>query len=135
PVIQVDNLAKAFHRENGTVMPAVDGVSLEDPAGEFVVLLSPSGCGKTTLLRAIAGLESPDGGILRLGGRTVFSARDGVDVPPERRDLSMVFQSYALWPHMTAAQNVAYPLESRRRRAGRDAEVRRALELVGIGDL
>ncbi|MGY2076629.1 ABC transporter ATP-binding protein [Blastococcus sp. SYSU DS0828] len=139
PVVEVSNLIKRFRRESGAVVNAIDDVSFEVAAGDFVVLLGPSGCGKTTLLRAIAGLETPDQGVIRIGGRAVFSAADRVDVPPERRDISMIFQSYALWPHMTAFKNVAYPLQSRRgRKIARDEiarRVRQALELVGVGEL
>ncbi|WP_299435842.1 ABC transporter ATP-binding protein [uncultured Rhodospira sp.] len=113
---------------------AVDGVSLEVAAGEFVALLGPSGCGKSTLLRLLAGFERADAGAIRLGGRTMDGG--GVHVPPERRSLGMVFQSYALWPHMTVAQNVGYALRvqkvpgpERRRR------VAAALETVGLGAL
>jgi iron(III) transport system ATP-binding protein len=74
------------------------------------VLLGPSGCGKTTLLRTIAGLERPDEGIIRIDGETVFSARERIAVPPERRPIAMVFQSYAVWPHMSVYENVAFPL-------------------------
>lgn len=87
---------------------AVDGVSLDVTAGEFVALPGPSGRGKSTLLRLLAGFERADAGTIRLGGRTMDG--DGIHVPPERRGLGMVFQSYALWPHMTVAQNVGYAL-------------------------
>ncbi|MGY1603565.1 ABC transporter ATP-binding protein [Geodermatophilus sp. SYSU D00815] len=139
PVVEVTNLVKRFRRESGAVVNAIDDVSFEVAAGDFVVLLGPSGCGKTTLLRAIAGLETPDAGAVRIGGRAVYSSAERVDVPPERRDISMIFQSYALWPHMTAFKNVAYPLQSRRgRKPAKDEiarRVRHALELVGVGDL
>ncbi|MGY1812319.1 ABC transporter ATP-binding protein [Blastococcus sp. SYSU D00820] len=139
PVVQVNNLVKRFRRESGAVVNAIDDVSFEVAAGDFVVLLGPSGCGKTTLLRAIAGLETPDEGSISIAGRRVYSSADRVEVPPERRDISMIFQSYALWPHMTAFKNVAYPLQSRRgRKVAKDEiarRVRQALELVGVGDL
>ncbi|SOD98348.1 ABC transporter ATP-binding protein [Blastococcus haudaquaticus] len=139
PVVEVSNLVKRFRRESGAVVNAIDDVSFEVAAGDFVVLLGPSGCGKTTLLRAIAGLETPDQGSIRISGRPVYSSADRVDVPPERRDISMIFQSYALWPHMTAFKNVAYPLQSRRgRKIAKDdiaRRVRQALELVGVGEL
>ncbi|WP_029008473.1 ABC transporter ATP-binding protein [Azospirillum halopraeferens] len=113
---------------------AVDGVSLEVRDGEFVALLGPSGCGKTTLLRLVAGFEAPDDGVIAIGGETV--ARPGAVVPPERRGLGMVFQSYALWPHMSVADNVAYALKVRRLPAAeRTARVARALELVGLAGL
>jgi len=93
---------------------AVRDLSLAIRDGEFLTLLGPSGCGKTTTLRMIAGFVSPTTGRIVLGGRVLSSAEDRIVVPPERRGMGMVFQSYAVWPHLTAAQNVAYPL----RRAG-----------------
>src|ERR671939_618515 len=91
---------------------AVDRVSLSIERGEFFALLGPSGCGKTTLLRLVAGFETPDAGTIRLGGDVVAEA--GRAVPPERRGLAMVFQSYALWPHMSVAENVAFSLRVHR---------------------
>ena len=136
PIVSVRRLAKSFRREDGTHARAIDGVSLDVTPGEFVVLLGPSGCGKTTLLRSIAGLEQPDDGTIVIRGETVFAADAGVDRPPEKRRLSMIFQSYALWPHMTAFQNVAYPLQSRRVKKREIAErVGRVFELVGIPEL
>jgi ABC-type Fe3+/spermidine/putrescine transport system ATPase subunit len=138
--IHVDGLTKHFRRRNGDLVAAVDGVTLEIPRGEFWVLLGPSGCGKTTLLRCIAGLEEPDGGELALDGRTVYSHARRIRVPTERRGIGMVFQGYALWPHMNVRGNVAFPLTtgSRRDRPSRkeiDRRVGEALELVGIPDL
>lgn len=92
--------------------PVVRGLSLDVREGELVSLLGPSGCGKTTTLRMLAGLEHPDSGVIRIGGETV--AGPGVRVPPERRGLGMVFQSYAVWPHRSVEENVAYPLTLRR---------------------
>src|SRR5437763_1682225 len=117
--------------------PAVDGVSFEVPAGEIVVLLGPSGCGKTTTLRCVAGLEHPTGGRISIGDRVVSEPERGVLVSPRERDIGMVFQSYAVWPHMTVRQNVAYPLKHRRKNGGRvdiNAKVNDTLELVGLGD-
>ena len=137
PVVRLSAVTKRFRRADGEVTAAVDGVALDVAAGEFLVLLGPSGCGKTTLLRSIAGLERPDGGTVEINGRTVFAP--GVNVPPERRGISMVFQSYALWPHLTVHDNVAYPLRNRRGSRPSKAEistrVREALELVGIDHL
>ncbi len=93
---------------------AVDAINLAVEAGEFLTLLGPSGCGKTTVLRMIAGLEVPDAGEIRIHGRTVFSARDGIFVPAGKRNVGLVFQSYALWPHMTVFENVAFGLTVRR---------------------
>jgi ABC-type Fe3+/spermidine/putrescine transport system ATPase subunit len=106
---------------------AVDGVSLDVPEGEFLSLLGPSGCGKTTTLRLIAGFEQPDEGQIRIGGRDVSG------LPPYRRDVNTVFQSYALFPHLTVRDNVAYGLkQSGMARARRAARARELLELVHL---
>ncbi|WP_295145520.1 ABC transporter ATP-binding protein [uncultured Reyranella sp.] len=127
----IEHLVKQF----GTGKPAVDDVNFEVPAGEIVVLLGPSGCGKTTTLRCVAGLEHPTGGRISIGGRVVSEPQRGVLVSPRERDIGMVFQSYAVWPHMTVRQNVAYPLKHRRSGGGDiDAKVRETLELVGLGE-
>jgi iron(III) transport system ATP-binding protein len=110
---------------------AVDGVSFRVAEGEFVSLLGPSGCGKTTTLRCIAGLESAARGEIRIGGETVV--KDGREVPPERRGVNMVFQSYAVWPHMTVFDNVAYGLRVQRQsRAEIERRTGEALRLVGL---
>ena len=109
--ISIDGLTKVYRTRRGDVV-ALDNVSLTVDAGEIVVLLGPSGCGKTTLLRCVAGLERPDAGEISIGGHLAFSATRNYWLPPERRHLSMVFQSYALWPHMTVFDNVAYPLQN-----------------------
>jgi ABC-type Fe3+/spermidine/putrescine transport system ATPase subunit len=115
---------------------AVQGVSFAVGAGEHLTLLGPSGCGKTTTLRAIAGLERPTSGTISIGGATVFSSSPSVNVPAERRGLSMVFQSYAIWPHMSVFDNVAYGLRVRKCAEAEVAtRVREALELVQLGDL
>jgi iron(III) transport system ATP-binding protein len=93
---------------------AVDSVSLSVAPGEFVTLLGPSGCGKTTTLRMVAGLEQNDSGVISIGDRVVSDPASGTYVAPEKRQLGMVFQSYAIWPHMTVFDNVAYPLRVRR---------------------
>jgi iron(III) transport system ATP-binding protein len=110
---------------------AVKGVSLTIAQGEHVTLLGPSGCGKTTTLRAIAGLEEPSGGTIRINGTAVYSAAQKRNVPTEKRGVSMVFQSYAVWPHMSVFDNVAYGLRVRKL-PGSDVEqaVARALDLV-----
>ena len=110
PTVGVEEVSKRF----GTVV-AVDRVSLVVPDGQLVILLGPSGCGKTTTLRMIAGLEQNDAGRITIGERVVSDAARGLFVAPERREIGMVFQSYAIWPHMTVFDNVAYPLEVRRR--------------------
>ena len=115
--------------------PAIDGVSFAVPAGEIVVLLGPSGCGKTTTLRCVAGLEHPTDGEISIAGRVVSSPGRGILVPPRLRDLGMVFQSYAVWPHMTVRQNVVYPLKHRKVSRGDATErVDEVLELVGLSE-
>src|SRR5215467_8558716 len=115
--------------------PAIDGVSFSLSAGEIGVLLGPSGCGKTTTLRCVAGLERPTHGTIDIGGRTVSSPADGVLVPPRLRNIGMVFQSYAVWPHMTVRQNVQYPLKHRGvARSDADRAVNETLDLVGLAE-
>ena len=138
PVVRLRAVAKRFRRADGTVANAIDGVTLDVMPGEFVVLLGPSGCGKTTLLRTIAGLERADEGEIDIHGATVFSHERRIELPPEKRNLSMIFQSYALWPHLTVFDNVAYPLRSRKQRYSKAEiaeKVNRVLELVGVGEL
>ena len=127
--LRLDQVTKAFGE---TV--AVDGVELTVGDGEFLALLGPSGCGKTTILRLVAGFEQLTGGAIRFNGTVVSDAR--VHLPPEQRRVGIVFQSYALWPHMTVAHNVGYPLKVVRVRG--DAYRRRvdeALALVGLDGL
>jgi iron(III) transport system ATP-binding protein len=110
--------------------PAVDDVSFRIAAGEIVVLLGPSGCGKTTTLRCIAGLEHPTNGTISIGGDEVAAPERGVHVPPRSRNIGMVFQSYAVWPHMTVRQNVNYPL--RHRKVPRDHANRKVDDVLGL---
>ena len=120
----------------GTTSPAVDEVSFDVEDGEFLVLLGPSGCGKTTSLRMIAGLEEPDAGEIWLGSRMVSSAEKNLFVPTEKRNIGMVFQSYAIWPHMTVFDNVAYPLRVRRTPKNVIRErVAATLQLIGLEGL
>ena len=117
----------------GAAQPAVQNLSLDLYDGEIVTLLGPSGCGKTTTLRIVAGLEVPDQGDIFFGERAVVVSARRLCLPPDKRDVGMVFQSYAIWPHMTVAENVAFPLKARkfpRKEIG--DRVRRALELVGM---
>jgi len=111
--IRVEKLRKTFEASEGTVV-ALNDVSLHVQGGTVTTLLGPSGCGKTTLLRCIAGLETPDSGTIRIGDTVVWES-DGkrtTSVSPDKRGIGMVFQTYAIWPHMTVFSNVAYPLES-----------------------
>jgi iron(III) transport system ATP-binding protein len=133
--VSVRHLTKTYRTRRGETV-ALDDVSLEVADGEIVVLLGPSGCGKTTLLRCVAGLETPDAGIVSIQDRTVFDSQRQVQLAPEQRHLSMVFQSYALWPHMTVRDNVAYPLENagvRRKEAMERVDA--VLRVVGLDAL
>src|SRR5262245_61856684 len=126
PHIEVSGLELYY----GSV-PAVRGISFNVMPGEQLTLLGPSGCGKTTTLRAVAGLERPTVGEIRIDGVPVFSSAHGINIPAEKRGLSMVFQSYAIWPHMTVFDNVAYGLRVRKTGATEIREkVDRALEMV-----
>jgi iron(III) transport system ATP-binding protein len=112
----------------------VDGISFTVARGEFFTLLGPSGCGKTTTLRLLAGLEIPDAGEITLNGRCLSAPARGIMVPIDKRQMGMVFQSYAIWPHLSVFENVAFPLRVRREpKAAIDRRVREALELVGLG--
>ena len=119
----------------GGVFRAVKDVSFRVEAGAFFTLLGPSGCGKTTTLRSVAGLETPTAGRITIGNTPVFDGEAKLVMPPQRRDIGMVFQSYAVWPHMTVAENVGFPLEAQRTPAA-DARrrVEEALALVGLAD-
>jgi iron(III) transport system ATP-binding protein len=132
PFLRVESLAKRFAGE-GEELAAVNGISFAVPKGELFTLLGPSGCGKSTTLRCIAGLERPEAGSISIDGRDVYSSAKNLFVNPERRGIGMVFQSYAIWPHMTVFQNVAYALEVKRLpRAQVRERVMQALELVGL---
>ena len=140
--LSVKQVSKAFDVKDRDRrrLHAVDEVSFEVPPGSFFSFLGPSGCGKTTTLRCIAGLERPDEGTIELGGKVLFSSDHGIDVPATERRIGMVFQSYAIWPHMSVRDNVGFVLRAapRHRRPGRaevEERVGRALEVVGLGDL
>jgi iron(III) transport system ATP-binding protein len=136
PRIEIVDLVKTFRRVGGQSITPVDHVSLAVGVNEMVVLLGPSGCGKTTLLRCVAGLEQPDAGEIIINGEIVFSARKRIFIPANRRRISMIFQSFALWPHMTVFSNVAYPLQSVGvRREEIRPRVLEVLQLVGIAGL
>ncbi len=128
--LTVSRLVKWFGNDR-----AVDDISFSMPKGAFYTLLGPSGCGKTTTLMSIAGLHSIDSGKITVGDITYTCPEEGTFLPPEHRDIGMVFQSYAIWPHMTIAQNVAYPLEIRKvPRSEIDDRVALVLRLVGLKD-
>src|SRR6266566_4214412 len=128
--LEVRNLVKIFGK-----LTAVDNVSFKVEQGEVVTLLGPSGCGKTTTLRMVAGFEKPNAGEVEIAGRVVVATNRRINVPPEKRDIGMVFQSYAIWPHMTVFENVAFPLNVRRaNRQEIKRRVEETLELVGLAN-
>jgi ABC-type Fe3+/spermidine/putrescine transport system ATPase subunit len=128
--LEVRNLVKIFGK-----LTAVDNVSFKVEQGEVVTLLGPSGCGKTTTLRMVAGFEKPNAGEVEIAGRVVVATDRRINVPPERRDIGMVFQSYAIWPHMTVFENVAFPLSVRRAKSQEiKRRVKETLDLVGLAN-
>ncbi|HLN87053.1 MAG TPA: ABC transporter ATP-binding protein, partial [Candidatus Limnocylindrales bacterium] len=129
--LRIQNLYKTFGQ-----VAAVNRINLEIAEGEFFTLLGSSGCGKTTTLRMVGGLEKPDSGAIYLGDQCLVAPEKNLFIKPEKRHMGMVFQSYALWPHMTVFENVAYPLKLRGIK-GREAEKKVAdvLALVGLAGL
>ena len=111
---------------------AVDNFNLEIKDKEFIVLVGPSGCGKSTTLRMIAGLETPDAGEIYFDGTCVFSREKRINLPPEKRGLGFVFQDFALWPHMTVFENVAFGLRARKDTKDLQTRVREALRVVHL---
>ena len=135
-MLRVGSLFTEYANERGEAVKAVQDVSFEVPEGKLFTLLGPSGCGKTTTLRSIAGLEKPRSGVIEVSGRVVYSSEKRIFVAPNKRNFGMVFQSYAIWPHMNVFQNVAFPLEVRRL-AKKDIreKVMRVLETVALAEL
>lgn len=137
-MIEVKGLVKTFIDGTGTQVHAVDHVSFNVEEGRFYTLLGPSGCGKTTTLRCIAGLEKPDNGEINVSGATVYSSSSGAFVPAYKREIGMVFQSYAIWPHLTVLENVAFPMRVSKEKISNDEirkRVREALDQVEMGGL
>ncbi len=133
-MLRVSSLVKTYA---GGVQ-AVRGIDFEVAEGEFYTLLGPSGCGKTTTLRCVAGLEKPDQGEITIGDNKIFSSQENITVPGHKRDIGMVFQSYAIWPHMTVFNNVAFPLKHSKRKVSRSDlrdRVMKALSLVQLDEL
>ena len=139
PVLKVTGLSTEYPGDRGTGnVKAARDVSFEVPPGTFFTLLGPSGCGKTTTLRSIAGLERPVEGEITVGERTLYSSAKGIFVAPNKRNIGMVFQSYAIWPHMNVFENAAFPLEvngTRRSKKDIEQKVMRVLEAVGLEQL
>src|SRR5574337_1985961 len=133
--LNVEELHLSYGTGDATA-PILKGVSMQLNRGEVVSLLGPSGSGKTTLLRAVAGLEAPHKGSIRIDDKVVFDGAAGMEVPAEKRNLGLVFQSYALWPHKTVFDNVAYGLKLRKIAAGEiEQKVRSALKNLGLAHL
>jgi iron(III) transport system ATP-binding protein len=130
-MLRVTGLSKSFAPADGPVR-AVDDVSFEIADAQCYALLGPSGCGKTTALRCVAGLEQPEHGRIEIAGRVVSDAAAGIFVPVHERSIGMVFQSYAIWPHLDVFENVAYPLRVQRPRLRKDEIVRRVTEVLTI---
>ena len=137
-MLTVSGLCTDYVDEHGSTIRAAHEVSFEVPQGKLFTLLGPSGCGKTTTLRSIAGLERPRAGEIAVNGALIYSARSNVFVPPNRRGLGMVFQSYAIWPHMTVFENAAFPLQVARKRTSKSDirnRVLRVLKTVALDDM
>src|SRR5688572_10050192 len=137
-MLTVSGLCTEYIDERGESIRAAHEVSFEVPQGKLFTLLGPSGCGKTTTLRSIAGLERPRSGEITVEGTVIYSSERNVFIPPSRRRLGMVFQSYAIWPHMTVFQNAAFPLQVGKPRNSRktiEERVRRVLKVVALEDM
>ena len=151
-MLEVQGLNKSFFAPNkrqskkkgvsgavASVAPVLKDINFSVETGELFTLLGPSGCGKSTTLRSIAGLETPDEGSIRVGGRTVYSSAQRIVLSPNARQLSMVFQSYAIWPHLNVFKNVSFPLEVRKNKLTRQQIEQRveaalaAVQLEGLG--
>ena len=128
--IRLNQISKSFEKRQ-----VIKPTSLRIENGSFTTLLGPSGCGKTTLLRMVAGLETPDDGEIWLDNTCVFSKTNKINLPPEKRNLGFVFQDFALWPHMTVFENVAFGLRARKNTADLKNKVRNALRTVHLEDL
>jgi iron(III) transport system ATP-binding protein len=137
-LLKIDSLCTEYTNELGQPVRAAQDVNIEVPEGHFFTLLGPSGCGKTTTLRSIAGLERPRSGEITVDGTVVFSGSRGVFVPPNQRGFGMVFQSYAIWPHMDVFTNTAFPLQVGKKRYSKaeiDAKVMKVLAAVQLDHL
>jgi iron(III) transport system ATP-binding protein len=137
-VLKIESLYTEYTNELGQPVKAAQDVSIDVPEGHFFTLLGPSGCGKTTTLRSIAGLERPNAGEITVGGVAVYSAKRNIFVPPNQRGFGMVFQSYAIWPHMDVFTNTAFPLQVGKKRLSRaeiDAKVMKVLTAVQLDHL
>ena len=134
-MLNVSGLHTEYVSDKGVIVKAAQDVSFEVPEGQLFTLLGPSGCGKTTTLRSIAGLEKPTEGLITVRGAAVYSSAQNVFIPPNKRGFGMVFQSYAIWPHMTVFKNASFPLEVGQKNYSRkdiETKVMRVLESVEL---
>lgn len=137
-VLNVKGLYKEYPNDHGEMVKAAQNITLDVPPGKLFTLLGPSGCGKTTTLRSIAGLEKPSSGEITLGDRVIYSSEKRVFIPPNRRGIGMVFQSYAIWPHLNVFQNAAFPLQVGKKKFSKAQikdKVCRALAVVQLDGL
>src|SRR5262247_1095514 len=137
-MLKVTGLNTEYPGGHGATVKAARNVTFEVPEGKWFTLLGPSGCGKTTTLRSIAGLERPVSGEISVEGEVVYSSKTNTFLPPNRRNFGMVFQSYAIWPHMNVFANTAFPLEVGAGRFSRrqiEEKVMRILDVVGLAEL
>ena len=128
--IRLKNICKSFGKQF-----AIENLNMTIASGEFVTFLGPSGCGKTTILRMIAGLEHPDSGEIWYDNQCIFSSKERINIAPEKRNLGFVFQDFALWPHMTVYENVAFPLRAKKEKDHLDEKVMGALTAVHLEKL
>ncbi|MQF87143.1 MAG: ABC transporter ATP-binding protein [SAR202 cluster bacterium] len=131
-MLKISNLKLSYHSSSLGSIQAVKGVSFEMGQGEFYTLLGPSGCGKTSTLRSVAGLENPDSGEITIGEALVYSSSSNISIPSYKRDCAMVFQSYAIWPHMTVLENVAIPLRKGRPGLGKNEAEDKAINALDM---
>ena len=131
-MLSVRNLNTEYRSDGGEVVRAARDVSFDVPEGKLFTLLGPSGCGKTTTLRSIAGLERPRSGEITLGGRPLYASGRGIFIRPNERNIGMVFQSYAIWPHMSVYENAAFPLKVGRRKLNAQAIRERVMRVLAI---
>src|SRR5258706_13403240 len=134
-MLRVSSLCTEYPGAHGTTVKAARDVSFEVPQGKWFTLLGPSGCGKTTTLRSIAGLEKPVGGSISVNGVTMYSSSTDTFVPPNRRQFGMVFQSYAIWPHMTVFRNASFPLEVGTRKYSKREIEEKVMRVLTAGGL
>lgn len=134
-MIEIKGLRKTYLSHDKSPVQALKGINFKVEEGEFYTLLGPSGCGKTTSMRCIAGFEEPEEGEIWIQDKLVYSSRQQINVPAPKRDFGIVFQSYAIWPHMNVFQNVAFPLVHGRRRGSKKEVKERVMRVLQLTQL